>query len=53
MLGDHGQMLVFLCLLDLMENKYWECNHKSSKENNWKTFIDAMNASFPNDVQQD
>jgi hypothetical protein len=24
----------FLCLLDLVENKYWEYNHKMSKENN-------------------
>jgi hypothetical protein len=26
----------FLCLLDLVENKYWKYNHKPFKENNWK-----------------
>jgi hypothetical protein len=24
----------FLCLLHLVENKYWECNHRPFKENN-------------------
>jgi hypothetical protein len=43
----------FLCLLNLVKNKYWECNRKSFNESNWKAFIDVMNVSFPNDVQQD
>jgi hypothetical protein len=33
-----------------MENKYWEYNYKPFKENNWKAFTNAMNASFLNDV---
>ncbi len=40
----------FLCLLNLVE-KYWGYNCKPSKESNWKTFVDAMNANFPNDVR--
>ncbi len=39
-------------ILDLIENKYWEYNCKPLKENNWKAFVDVMNASFFNDVQQ-
>ncbi len=41
----------FLCLLDLVENKYWKCNHKPFKESNWKTFRDVVNESFSNDVR--
>jgi hypothetical protein len=39
-------------MFDLIENKYWEYNCKPFKENNWKAFIDVVNASFLNDVQQ-
>jgi DNA polymerase IIIc chi subunit len=52
MLGDHGQMLSFLCLLDLVENKYWEYSHKPFKESNKKAFTDVVNAIFSNDMQQ-
>ncbi len=38
-------------MLDLAENKYWEYNCKPFKEGNWKTFVDVVNASFPNDVR--
>jgi hypothetical protein len=38
-------------MLDLVENKYWEYNHKPFDENNKKTFTNAMNANFSNDVQ--
>jgi len=31
---SYGQMLVFLCVLNLVENKYWEYNCKPSKESN-------------------
>jgi hypothetical protein len=41
----------FLCWLDLVETKYWEYNCKPFKENNWKSFIDVVNASFSNDVR--
>jgi hypothetical protein len=41
----------FLCLLDLVENKYWKYNCKPFKKINWKAFIDVVNASFPNDVR--
>ncbi len=34
-----------------MENKYWEYNCKPFKEGNWKTFVNVVNASFPNDVR--
>jgi len=40
----------FLCLLNIVKNKYWEYNHKPFKENNWKAFTNVMNASFLNDV---
>jgi hypothetical protein len=36
----------FLCLLDLVKNKYWEYNRKPFKESNKKVFTDAMNANF-------
>ncbi len=39
-------------MLDLVENKYWEYNHKPLKESNKKAFTDVMNANFPNDVQR-
>jgi hypothetical protein len=41
----------FLCLLDLVETKYWEYNCKPFKESKWKSFTDVVNASFTNDVQ--
>jgi hypothetical protein len=40
----------FLCLLHLVENKYWEYNCKPSKESNWKAFANVVHANFPNDV---
>jgi hypothetical protein len=40
----------FLYLLDLVETKYWEYNCKPFKESNWKSFTNAVNASFTNDV---
>ncbi len=46
MLGDHGQMLGFLCLLDLVENKYWEYSRKPFKRSNKKAFTNAVNANF-------
>jgi hypothetical protein len=41
----------FLCLLNLVENTYWEYKCKPFKESNWKTFINVVNVKFPNDVR--
>lgn len=40
----------FLCLLNIVKNKYWEYNHKSFKVSNYKTFTYVVNANFLNDV---
>jgi hypothetical protein len=33
-----------------VENKYYEYNYKSFKENDWKALTDVVNVNFPSDV---
>jgi hypothetical protein len=48
--GGSWTNVSFLCLLDVVENKYWEYNCKPFKEGNWKTFTNIVNVNFSNDV---
>jgi hypothetical protein len=37
-------------IIDLWEEKYWECHKQPMTSNDWKEVVDKINATFPNEM---